>query len=166
LAPSPAYDDGRSRCQNHRITERYQRPGWFTERVFNPAVAALTRLGVSVAGSRVLEVRGRKTGEPRRTPVNPLTLDGTRYLVAPRGHTHWVRNLRARGEGRLLVGRRAESFTAVELADDDKPPILRAYLKRWAWEVGAFFGGVGAESSDEELRAIAAEHPIFQISAR
>jgi deazaflavin-dependent oxidoreductase (nitroreductase family) len=134
--------------------------------VFNPAVAALTRLGVSVAGSRVLEVRGRKTGEPRRTPVNPLTLDGTRYLVAPRGHTHWVRNLRARGEGRLLVGRRAESVTAVELADDDKPPILRAYLKRWGWEVGAFFGGVGADSGDEELRAIAAEHPIFRISAR
>jgi deazaflavin-dependent oxidoreductase (nitroreductase family) len=133
--------------------------------VFNPAVAGLTRLGVSVAGSRVLEVRGRKSGEPRQTPVNLLTLDGTRYLVAPRGHTQWVRNLRARGEGRLLLGRRAEPFTATELADDDKPPLLRAYLKRWKWEVGAFFGGVGPDSDDTELRRIAPDHPIFRIDA-
>src|SRR3954471_10893344 len=121
------------------MAARYQRAGWFTQHVFNPAVALLTRLGVSVAGSRVLEVRGRKSGEPRRTPVNLLTVDGTRYLVAPRGHTHWVRNLRAQGEGRLLVGRPAEPFSAVELPDADKPALLRAYLKRWKWEVGAFF---------------------------
>jgi deazaflavin-dependent oxidoreductase (nitroreductase family) len=129
----------------------------------NPAVAALTRLGLSVAGSRVLEVRGRKTGEPRRTPVNLLSLEGARYLVAPRGQTHWVRNLRARGEGRLLVGRRAERFTAVELGDDEKPALLRAYLKRWKWEVGAFFGGVGPDATDDELRRIAPDHPIFRI---
>jgi deazaflavin-dependent oxidoreductase (nitroreductase family) len=144
-------------------TGRYERPGWFNSRVFNPAVAVLTRLGVSVAGSRILEVRGRKTGQPRRTPVNPLTLDGTRYLVAPRGHTQWVRNLRAQGEGRLLLGRRAEPFAATELPDDEKPPILRAYLERWKWEVGAFFGGVGPEASDDELRRIAPDHPIFRI---
>jgi deazaflavin-dependent oxidoreductase (nitroreductase family) len=131
--------------------------------VFNRAVAALTRAGISVAGSRILEVRGRKTGEPRRTPVNPLTYDGTRYLVAPRGHTQWVRNLRVQGEGRLLLGRRAEPFAAVELADEDKLPILRAYLKRWKWEVGAFFDGVDADSGEDELRRIAPDHPVFRI---
>lgn len=146
------------------IAARYQRPGWFTKHAFNPAVAALTRLGVSVAGSRVLEVRGRKSGEPRRTPVNPLTIDGTRYLVAPRGHTQWVRNLRARGEGRLIVGRRAERFSASEIADEEKPAILRAYLEKWKWEVGAFFGGVGPDSPEEELRRIAPDHPIFRLS--
>ena len=145
------------------MAERYQRPGWFTKNVFNRAVALLTRAGVSVAGSRVLEVRGRKTGEPRRTPVNLLTVDGSRYLVAPRGHTQWVRNLRARGEGRLLLGRRAEDFTAEELPDDDKPPILRPYLKRWKWEVGVFFGGVGPDASDAELRRIAPDHPVFRL---
>ena len=134
--------------------------------MFNRAVAGLTRLGVSVAGSRVLEVRGRKSGEPRRTPVNLMTLDGTRYLVAPRGHTQWVRNLRARGEGRLLLGRRAEPFAATELPDDEKPALLRAYLKRWKWEVGAFFGGVRPDSSDAELRRIAPDHPIFRIETR
>src|SRR5918911_3996527 len=101
------------------MPQRYVAPDWFTRNVFNRIVAALTRLGVSVAGSRVLEVRGRKTGEPRRTPVNLLTIDGTRYLVAPRGHTQWVRNLRARGEGRLLLGRREEPFTAVEAVEED-----------------------------------------------
>jgi deazaflavin-dependent oxidoreductase (nitroreductase family) len=134
--------------------------------VFNRAVAWSTRLGLSLAGSRILEVRGRTTGEPRRNPVNPLTLDDARYLVAPRGETQWVRNLRARGEGRLLVGRRAEDFTAVELADDEKPPILREYLRRWKWEVGAFFSGVGADSTEEELRDIAPKHPIFRITPR
>ena len=117
-----------------------------------------------MAGSRVLEVRGRKTGEPRRTPVNLLTLDDVRYLVAPRGNTQWVRNLRAQGGGRLLLGRRAERFTAVELPNDDaKVPILRAYLERWKWEVGAFFGGVGPDSADAELLRIAPDHPIFRI---
>jgi deazaflavin-dependent oxidoreductase (nitroreductase family) len=153
----------RGRCENAGIAERFQRPGWFTAHVFDPLVIALTRVGVSVAGSRVLEVRGRKSGEPRRTPVNLLTLGDMRYLVAPRGHTQWVRNLRARGEGRLLLGRRAERFTAEELSDDDKVPILRAYLRRWKWEVGAFFGGVGPDAADEALRRIAPDHPVFRI---
>jgi deazaflavin-dependent oxidoreductase (nitroreductase family) len=145
------------------MAQRYLAPAWFTRNVFNPAVAALTGLGISVWGSRVLEVRGRKTGEPRRTPVNLLTLDGTRYLVAPRGHTHWVRNLRAAGEGELLLGRRRERFVAVEIADSEKEPILRAYLKRWKWEVGQFFSGVDANSSSEDVRRIAPDHPIFRI---
>ena len=145
------------------MAEHYQRPGWFTRHVFNPLVALLTRLGISVAGSRVLEVRGRKSGEPRRTPVNLLSYEGDRYLVAPRGHTQWVRNLRASGEGRLWLGRRSEAFTADELSDDEKPSLLRAYLKRWKFEVGAFFEGVGPDASDEELRRIAPDHPVFRI---
>ncbi len=121
-------------------------------------------MGVSLVGSRVLEVRGRKSGEWRSTPVNPLSHDGERYLVAPRGDTQWVRNLRASGEGRLKKGRRTEDFSATEVPDDEKLPILRAYLRKWAWEVGAFFEGVGADSSDEELRGIAPRHPVFRIS--
>src|ERR671922_1877776 len=109
------------------MPQRYIAPDWFTRKVFNRIVAALTRLGISVWGSRVLEVRGRKTGEPRRTPVNLLTIEGTRYLVAPRGHTQWVRNLRAAGEGELRLGRRVEHFRAIELVDDEKPAVLRAY---------------------------------------
>jgi deazaflavin-dependent oxidoreductase (nitroreductase family) len=140
-----------------------KRPGWFTTNIFNRLVAALTGRGVSLLGSRVLEVRGRTSGEPRRTPVNLLDFDGERYLVAPRGETQWARNLRVSGSGRLLLGKHGEDFTAVELTDEQKPPVLRAYLKRWKFEVGAFFDGVGPDSSEAELLAAAPKHPVFQL---
>ena len=142
---------------------RYVQPK-ATTYFFNETVARLTRMGISVYGSRVLAVKGRKTGEWRTTPVNPLSLaDGERYLVAPRGNTQWVRNLRAIGTGELRVGRRTEPFTATEVADDDKPAILRAYLKRWKFEVGVFFDGVDAKAPEEKLREIAPGYPIFRI---
>jgi deazaflavin-dependent oxidoreductase (nitroreductase family) len=141
----------------------YRQPGWFTRHVFNGIVAGLTRVGISVWGSRQLRVRGRTSGEWRTTPVNLLTHDGRRYLVAPRGHTQWVRNLRVAGNGELSVGRRVEPFTATEVADADKPPVLRAYLKRWKAEVGVFFGGVGPTSSAAELQRIAPDHPVFLV---
>jgi deazaflavin-dependent oxidoreductase (nitroreductase family) len=142
----------------------YQKPGWFTTHVFNAVVAGLTHVGVSVLGSRVLEVRGRTSGEPRRTPVNLLTLDGTRYLVAPRGETQWVRNLRVAGDGVLVLGRRRQPFTASEVTDTAKREVLRAYLKRWKAEVGVFFDGVDASSPDAELERIAPRHPVFAIT--
>ena len=111
----------------------------------------------------ILETTGRRSGEPRQTPVNLLTLDGERYLVSPRGHTQWVRNLRASGEGRLLLGRRSEPFTATEVPDDERPRVLRPYLRRWRMEVGVFFGGVGPDSPDEDLRRIAPDHPVFRL---
>ena len=143
---------------------RYLAPDWFTRRVFNPLVARLTKWGISLKGSRILEVRGRSSGEIRTTVVNLLTVDGVRYLVAPRGETQWVRNLRADdGAGTLRVGRRTEAFTATELADDDKAPILRAYLRAWAWEVGTFFDGLKADSPDADIAAAAPGFPTFRI---
>ena len=135
-------------------------------RFFNTTVRSLTRHGISIYGSRVLYVRGRKTGEWRTTPVNPLTHDGNRYLVAPRGHTQWVRNMRVAKGGELRVGRRVERFTATELADEQKPEVLRAYLRRWKFEVGVFFDGVGPDASDEQLLAIAPGYPVFRITAQ
>lgn len=143
----------------------YQEPGWFTRNVFNRMVAFATRWGISVWGSRILQVRGRSTGALRQTPVNVLTFDGQRYLVAPRGTTQWVRNLRVAGEGVLRLGRHSEPFTAAEIADADKAPILRAYLRKWKMEVGVFFGGVDADASDDELVRIGPDHPVFRIEA-
>lgn len=142
---------------------RYVQPDWFTRSVLNPLVKMLTGLGIGVWGSRVLEVRGRKSGEWRSVPVNLLSVDGVEYLVAPRGNTQWVRNLRAAGEGRLRLGRARAGFTAAELTDDQKPEILRPYLERWKWEVGQFFQGVSADATDEELLSIAPDHPVFRI---
>jgi deazaflavin-dependent oxidoreductase (nitroreductase family) len=141
---------------------RYIRPGRAAS-AFNAVVHGLTRLGVSLWGSRVLAVRGRRSGEWRTVPVNLLHHEADRYLVAPRGQTQWVRNIREAGGGELRLGRRAEPFTVVELADDDKPAVLREYLRRWKFEVGVFFDGVDASATDEELRRIAPGHPVFRI---
>ena len=136
------------------------------DRLTRGIVAGLTRLGISLRGSRVLSVRGRKSGEWRSTPVNVLSFEGSRYLVAPRGHTQWVRNMRAAGGGQLRLGRRVENFTATELPDDQKQELLREYLRRWKIEVGMFFEGVGPDAPAEKLRAIAPGYPVFRITTR
>lgn len=141
---------------------RYVVPGRWT-RAFNSVVALCTRCGITVWGSRQLYVRGRSSGEMRRTPVNLLTFEGERYLVAPRGITQWVRNLRVAGAGELRLGRRVEPFTPQELSDAEKPAVLRAYLRRWKFEIGVFFDGVRPDATDEELLAIAAGYPVFRI---
>jgi deazaflavin-dependent oxidoreductase (nitroreductase family) len=140
----------------------YKKPGFFTKNVFNPMVALASRLGLSLAGSRRLTVRGRKSGEPRTTPVNPLEIDGVTYLVAPRGTTQWVRNLRAVREGELHHGRKTVPFRGEEVPDSEKLPILKTYLDKWAWEVGAFFE-LDKDPSDEEIVRIAPKHPVFRV---
>jgi deazaflavin-dependent oxidoreductase (nitroreductase family) len=149
--------------QAHRYVMPTTALGQRSGRIFNRSVAWLTDQGISILGSRVLTVRGRSSGQLRSTPVNLLTLDGERYLVSPRGHTQWARNLRAAGAGTLRLGRRTEAFTATELADADKPPVLSAYLRRWKFEVGMFFDGVGPEQHDK-LREISPGYPVFRIS--
>lgn len=145
------------------MSARYIKPDWFTNNVFNPTVALFTRLGVSVWGSRVLRVRGRKSGEWRESPVNLLTFEGHRYLLAPRGNTQWVRNIRVSHEGELKLGSHIEKIRVEEIPDEQKIPILRAYLKRWKFEVGVFFQGVSAESPESEVRRIAPDHPVFKV---
>lgn len=143
----------------------YRRPGWFTKTIFNPTVAAMTRAGISVWGSRILRVKGRTSGEWRSAPVNLLKYEGKQYLVAPRGQTQWVRNMRVAQAGELLLGTKVEPFKAVEVTDSEKIPILRAYLKKWKAEVGVFFSGVSADSPEADLRRIAPDHPVFRIEA-
>ncbi|GAB2648753.1 nitroreductase/quinone reductase family protein [Nocardia goodfellowii] len=143
---------------------RYIAPAGF-EPMLNRIVNLLPKLGISVLNSRELAVRGRKSGEWRTTMVNLMVdADGARYLVAPRGQTQWVRNLRVAGGGELRLGRKTETFTATEVPDADKVPLLRLYLKRWGWEVGKFFEGVTKDATDAELAAIAPGFPVFRVS--
>ncbi len=142
----------------------YKRPDWFTRNVFNPSVSGLTRLGISVLGSRVLEHRGRTTGKLHHTPVNLLTIEGNHYLVAPRGETQWVRNVRsADGHFVLILGRSRQICSAKEIPTSASVPILRTYLRRWKFETGMFFDGVTPDSTDDEWAAVAAHHPVFAI---
>jgi deazaflavin-dependent oxidoreductase (nitroreductase family) len=143
--------------------DRYLRPGFFTQHLANPMMKGLTRLGMSMKGSQVLAVRGRTSGAWRTVPVNPLELDGERFLVAPRGHTEWVRNIRVAGGGELRLGRKATAFTVAEVADGAKPAIIRAYIRRWKAEVGVFFDGIDETSTDAELLAVAPGFPVFRL---
>src|ERR1700722_8581905 len=140
----------------------YRKPGMLMRKLMNPFVGVMMRAGVSVWGSRILEVPGRTSGIPRRTPVNLLELDGHRYLVSPRGEGQWVRNVRANaGRLALLLGRHREELSADELSDSEKAPVLRAYLRKWKMEVGVFFDGVTADSEEADLQRIAPSHPVF-----
>jgi deazaflavin-dependent oxidoreductase (nitroreductase family) len=141
----------------------YKKPDWFTRNVFNRFVSVLHKLGVGVQGSQTLAVRGRKSGEMRTTPVNPFELDGRTYLLAPRGTTQWVRNLRAAGEGELRSGRKVRHFRAEEVPDSEKLPLLRLYMEKWAWEVKGFLG-IDADAPDEELKRILPDHPAFVLT--
>ncbi|WP_435213178.1 nitroreductase family deazaflavin-dependent oxidoreductase [Streptomyces sp. bgisy034] len=133
---------------------------------FNSIVGWLARHGLSIAGAAEMSVRGRKSGKMQRIPVNPHVHDGGQYLVSARGHSQWVRNMRAAGGGELRVGRKVREFTAVELPDSEKLPLLRTYLEKWGWEVNQYFQGVTAKSSDEEIIACAPDHPVFRITVR
>jgi deazaflavin-dependent oxidoreductase (nitroreductase family) len=147
-----------------RRMPRYQRPDFFTKSIMNPLIMLATKLGLTMKNTHTLSVRGRKSGAMHSVPVSPLDLDGARYLVAPRGTTQWVRNIRRSGEGVLQLGRKKQRITVHEVADDAKAPILRAYLKVWKSEMEKFFEGVGPDSSEEQIRAEAVHHPVFKVT--
>ncbi|MDH6219158.1 nitroreductase/quinone reductase family protein [Streptomyces pseudovenezuelae] len=130
----------------------------------NSVLGWMARHGVSLMGSAEMSVRGRKSGRMQRIPVNPHTYEGTQYIVSARGHSQWVRNMRVAGGGELRVGRKIRTFTAQELPDTEKLPILRTYLEKWGWEVNQYFQGVTAKSTDEEIIAAAPDHPVFRIT--
>ena len=142
---------------------KYTKPGWFTRNVFNPFVGVLHKLGLSLQGSQTLSVRGRKSGEMRSNPVNPFELNGHTYLLSPRGNTQWVRNMRVAKEGELHSGRKVRHFTAVEVPDEDKLPLMRLYMDKWSWEVKGFLG-IDAKASDEEIKRILPDHPAFVLT--
>jgi len=141
----------------------YKKPDWFTAHLVNPLLKGLHRLGIGVAGSQTLAVRGRKSGEIRTNPVNPFEIDERTYLLAPRGNTQWARNLRAAGAGELRSGRKVRRFHAVEVPDSETLPLLRLYMEKWAWEVKGFLG-IDADAPDDELRRVAPDHPAFRLS--
>jgi hypothetical protein len=141
----------------------FQEPGWFTKHVFNRLVAGATRLGLSVAGSRVLEVKGRKSGEWRQTPVNLLVFEGDRYLVAPRGTTQWCAICASPVAAASWWGAGSRSSRRPRSPRPSVHPSCAPTWEKWKWEVGAFFDGVGPDSSDAELLRIAPDHPAFKL---
>ena len=144
------------------MTMRYDQPT-AAARVFNELFRLLAEVGISVAGTVAIRVRGRKTGKRRGVVVNLLTVDGRDYLVSPRGNTQWVRNARAAGAIELGPRWHSHAVPVAEVPDDDKPELLKRYLDRWFWEVKGHVGGLTPESTEADLRAAAPSIPVFEL---
>lgn len=145
------------------MSESKSKQGMSVQKASNAVVGFLIgKLGLNIQGAMLLEVKGRKSGNVYAVPVNPVTVDGDRYLFSPRGETAWVKNIRVSRAGTLRRGRHVEQFQVVEVEDTEKPPIFRAYLARWSWQVGKLVA-VPKDADDAEYLKIAADHPVFRI---
>ncbi len=123
----------------------YVPSGFVMTHVVNP-------ITVRLAGP-TLTVRGRRSGRPITTPVPPLAYEGARYLDSGGGETHWVRNLRAAGQGELRRGRIREAFRAIEVHGDEHDRVIAAYRERMGWRARNFFVALPDP----------ADHPVFRI---
>jgi hypothetical protein len=132
------------------------------DRIFGRALVFLIRIGLVRGHFYVLEVRGRTSGRTIWLPVDLLDLEGQRYLVCARGNSNWVRNARAAGEVVLIRAMRRQRYAARELQPDMRPPILRAYLDRFATEVQRFFP-VPKGSPVEAFNDLATRYPVFAL---
>jgi hypothetical protein len=139
----------------------FPRPG-AGERIFGRLLVALIRVGLVRSHFHVLEVRGRKSGRVIALPVDPIDFAGRRYLVCARGNANWVRNVRAAGEGVLVRAGRRQRFALRELNPGERPPILKAYLDRFASEVQRFFP-VPKGSPVAAFSKLAQRYPVFEL---
>jgi deazaflavin-dependent oxidoreductase (nitroreductase family) len=132
----------------------------------NSLLGLAIKAGLSPQGGQLLTVAGRKSGKPMTTPVNPMTFEGAEYLVAPRGDTHWTRNLRAAGAAELRVGGKKRPIrVAAELPDPEKPPVLLAYLERWGGVTKGHFGIPWPDPSEADITRVCARTPMFRIES-
>ncbi|HTX96395.1 MAG TPA: nitroreductase/quinone reductase family protein [Mycobacterium sp.] len=145
------------------MATRYEEPNRVA-RAANTLIRWLAELGVSIAGTQALRVRGRKSGRQRAVVINLLTVDGVDYLVSPRGNSQWARNVRAAGVVEVGPRWRRRSARVTEVPDAAKPEVLRRYLKRWYWQVKGYVGGLTPDSSDEQMRAVAPTIPVFELA--
>jgi deazaflavin-dependent oxidoreductase (nitroreductase family) len=144
------------------MATRYEEPNR-AARAANAVIRWLAELGISIAGTTALRVRGRKSGQPRAVVVNLLTIDGAEYLVSPRGNTQWARNVRAAGVVEVGPRWRRRLARVTEVGDAAKPEVLRRYLARWYWQVKDYVGGLTPDSTDEQLLAGAPTIPVFAL---
>src|ERR1700722_14608365 len=132
------------------------------ERIFNRFFGFAVGLGWGFSHNYLLQVRGRKSGKIYSTPIDLLELGGKRFLVAPRGHTQWVRNAEAAGEVTLKKGSKRQKFGLRALSDQEKPEILKAYLDQFRREVQTYFP-VPAGSPVEAFRELVQSYPAFEL---
>ena len=145
------------------MATRYEEPNRVAQAA-NTVIRWLAELGISIAGTRAMRVRGRKSGKQRGVVINLLTVDGVDYLVSPRGNTQWARNVRAAGVVEVGPRWRSELARVSEVEDAAKPELLRRYLARWYWQVKGYVGGLTPNSTDEQMLAAAPTIPVFALA--
>ena len=143
------------------MADYYNKPTGLTK-LINSTLRLFASLGLSPRDTVALRVRGRKSGNMRSNVVTYVEHDGARYLVAPRGTTEWVRNVRAAGGEASLKHGRSQSVRLDEVPEAQRPPIIRSYLKKMPAMVRREFG-VQADSPDADIERIAPRHPVFLI---
>jgi hypothetical protein len=145
------------------MNQDYDRPN-AAARAVNAVIRRLAEAGISIAGTRALRVRGRKSGALHSVVVNVLRVDGVDYLVSPRGNTQWARNARVAGAVELGPRWRRPPVVLTEVSDEAKPAVLKRYLDRWYWEVKGHVAGLTPDSSADQLRAAAPAIPVFALA--
>ncbi len=129
------------------MTERtYMKPGWFMRNVLNPVV-------VKLGQASELTVNGRTSGTPHTVAISPITVDGDLILLAPRGETDWVRNLRAVGEGELKHKGETIRFESEEITGDDRARMVGEYQRQLGKMVEPYFRKLPDP----------ADHPSFRV---
>jgi deazaflavin-dependent oxidoreductase (nitroreductase family) len=142
-------------------------PRWL--KLFNKVYIGMSRVGMSFGanGPAVLTVPGRKSGEPRSTPVTPMTVDGARYVVQGVPGSDWAANARGAGEGTLRRGRRTERVRFVELTADDARPVLREYPIQVPMGVGFVKkAGLVIAGTPDEFEELAGRCAVFRLESR
>jgi deazaflavin-dependent oxidoreductase (nitroreductase family) len=124
------------------------RPPWWLKPM-NKLNMAVQKLGIPTLPIMVLTVPGRRSGQPRSTPMTPFELNGTLYTVAGYPGADWAHNARAAGIGTLSRGRKSRAVKIIELETDDARPVLRGIPDR----------GAGRCRLLQTLRPGAARHP-------
>ncbi|MGV0852352.1 nitroreductase family deazaflavin-dependent oxidoreductase [Mycolicibacterium phlei] len=138
-------------------------PWWL--KYVNKAMIGLQKVGIlGENGPVILEVRGRKSGKPRKTPVTPMVVDGQRYVVGGVPGSDWAANVRAAGEATLHVGRRAEQVRMVEMSPEEARPLLRLFPEKVPTGVDFIKNaGLVTGPNPDEFEALAGRCPVFRI---
>jgi deazaflavin-dependent oxidoreductase (nitroreductase family) len=160
------------RPQDYSSRVAYRPPAGWYRRINNRIGVALTCLGLAPRDAVTLEVRGRRSGQPRRTPILRTAYQGADYLVALAGESEWVRNVRA-AEGRAVIRRRGDHrVRLVELPPQERPAVIAEYLRRGVQRSGSRaaaqqarrYFGMNPDPSPQEIRAAATYYPVFRIA--
>jgi deazaflavin-dependent oxidoreductase (nitroreductase family) len=137
--------------------------------LFNRIARRMLGAGVPMGPNALITTRGRKSGEPRTTPIALIEIEGRRWVSSPYGDVNWVRNLRASGEATITVGRKREAVTAIELSNEERIAFFRdrmgPYVRTIPLGLGRFMIGtvLGAGEILDDPVGAAERHPVFEL---